>query len=108
MRIAPAISMRRRPIRSARVVRYSETTISPASVSVSSRPVCAVVYERFPEPARRSAQFVVGEIQIRLELKSRRCARVARAGITMRDKYGSFMRGVPSGQEEIRTSGLGF
>jgi len=28
-----------------------------------------------------SAQFVVGEIQIRLELKSRRCARVARAGI---------------------------
>ncbi len=39
MRNAPMISMRRRPIRSARVVRKKETTVSPASVKVRSRPV---------------------------------------------------------------------
>ena len=40
IRIAPTINMRRRPSRSARVVKYSDTAVSPTSVSVSSRPVC--------------------------------------------------------------------
>jgi len=40
IRIAPTINIRRRPSRSARVVKYSDTAVSPTSVSVSSRPVC--------------------------------------------------------------------
>jgi len=40
IRIAPAISMRRRPMRSARVVSDSETMVSPTRIKVSSMPVC--------------------------------------------------------------------
>ena len=40
MRIAPTINMRRRPSRSARVVKYSDTAVSPTSVSVRSMPLC--------------------------------------------------------------------
>jgi len=40
MSAAPTISMRRRPMRSARVVITSEMAVSPISVKVSSMPVC--------------------------------------------------------------------
>ena len=36
---APVTSILRRPIRSARVVRYNDTTMSPPSVRVRSKPV---------------------------------------------------------------------
>jgi hypothetical protein len=49
IRVAPMTSMRRRPIRSACVVSNRETTTSPASVSVSTRPLCASVS---PSPTR--------------------------------------------------------
>lgn len=35
---APTINIRRRPMRSARVVRYSETSASPINVAVSRNP----------------------------------------------------------------------
>ena len=47
--VAPMISIRRRPIRSARVVSSRETTVSPMSVAVRSRPVCASLK---PSPTR--------------------------------------------------------
>jgi len=36
------MSIRRRPIRSARVVSQNEMAVSPTSVSVSSNPICCI------------------------------------------------------------------
>ena len=46
---APTMSMRRRPLRSARVLNQSETAVSPISVSVNSTPICCVP---IPSPVR--------------------------------------------------------
>src|SRR5690348_10984996 len=51
MRTAPTSRVRRLPNRSARVVRISETTVSPMRVSVSSKPVAAALS---PSPVRYS------------------------------------------------------
>ena len=40
IRIAPAMSMLRLPIRSAEVVIHNEMIVSPTSVSVRRRPIC--------------------------------------------------------------------